>query len=150
LIELYPNIEQFKANFQVSDQLLEEIMEYAHKEGVKDSVPLNFTRRAQLFFKENEKQLDSTYSNIQDIQNLEQFQALFTQFMEESYSESMQLRNLGKVREFIKEAIMFEFARNLYTYGEAYQTFLMSDETFIQAVEIINNDKIFRKFKVAR
>jgi phosphoketolase len=125
-------------------------MEYAHKEGVKDSVPLNFTRRAQLFFKENEKQLDSTYSNIQDIQNLEQFQALFTQFMEESYSESMQLRNLGKVREFIKEAIMFEFARNLYTYGEAYQTFLMSDETFIQAVEIINNDKIFRKFKVAR
>lgn len=150
LIELYPNIEQFKANFQVSDQLLEEIMEYAHKEGVKDSVPLNFTRCAQLFFKENEKQLDSTYSNIQDIQNLEQFQALFTQFMEESYSESMQLRNLGKVREFIKEAIMFEFARNLYTYGEAYQTFLMSDETFIQAVEIINNDKIFRKFKVAR
>jgi carboxyl-terminal processing protease len=146
----YPTIEDFKKNFVVTDEMLNSVMKYAHKEGVKDSVPLYFTKRAELFFKEKGDHLDSLYNDPNSIQSLEQFNQLFAEFMNQSYAESMQFRNLTKINDFIKEAIMFEFARNLFSYGEAYQIFLLSDETFLKAVQVINDDKVFKKFKVSR
>lgn len=146
----YPTIEDFKNNFKVSDELLNEVIEYAHKEGVKDSVPLYFSKRAELFFEKNGDKLDSIYTDVNSMASLEEFQKLFSEFMSSSYSESMKLRNLSKVSEFIKEAIMFEIARNIYTFGDAYQIYLMNDETFLKAVQVMNDDKIFRKFKVSK
>lgn len=146
----YPTIEDFKNNFKVSDELLNEVIEYSHKEGVKDSVPLYFSKRAELFFEKNGDKLDSIYTDVNSMASLEEFQKLFSEFMNNSYSESMKLRNLSKVSEFIKEAIMFEIARNIYTFGDAYQIYLMNDETFLKAVQVMNDDKIFRKFKVSK
>jgi len=146
----YPTIEDFKTNFKVTDELLTQVMDYAHSEGVKDSVPLLFSRRAELFLKEKGTLLDSIYSDVNTLQSMEQFQKEFVTFMQNSYNESMNLRNLSKINEFIKEAIMFEFARNLFSYGDAYQIFLMSDETFLKAIQVMNDDKVFKKFKVSR
>lgn len=146
----YPTIEDFKTNFKVTDELLTQVMDYAHTEGVKDSVPLLFSRRAELFLKEKGTLLDSIYSDVHTLQSMEQFQKEFVTFMQNSYNESMNLRNLSKINEFIKEAIMFEFARNLFSYGDAYQIFLMSDETFLKAIQVMNDDKVFKKFKVSR
>jgi hypothetical protein len=36
----------------------------------------------------------------------------------------------------------------MFNYGEAYQIFLMTDEGFLKALEVINNDKIFKKFGI--
>lgn len=146
----YPTIEDFKNNFKVSDELLNKVMEYAHKEDVKDSIPLYFTKRAELFLEKNSAKLDSIYSNINSLDSLDAFEKLFTDFMNQSYAESMKMRNLNKVSEFIREAILFEFARNLYTYGDAYQIYLINDETFLKAIEVMNDDKIFKKFKVSK
>jgi carboxyl-terminal processing protease len=146
----YPTIQDFKKNFVVSDDLLKQVMDYAHKEGVEDSVPLYFSRRAEIFFNEKKELLDSLYKDPSSIQSMEQFNKMFADYMNQSYAESMQLRNLTKINDFIKEAIMFEFARNLFSYGEAYQIFLLSDETFLKAVQVMNDDKVFKKFKVSR
>jgi carboxyl-terminal processing protease len=146
----YPTIQDFKKNFVVSDDLLKQVMDYAHKEGVEDSVPLYFSRRAEIFFNEKKELLDSLYKDPSSIQSMEQFNKMFADYMNQSYAESMQLRNLTKINDFIKEAIMFEFARNLFSYGEAYQFFLLSDETFLKAVQVMNDDKVFKKFKVSR
>ena len=146
----YPTIEDFKNNFKVSDELLKQVMDYAHKEGVKDSIPLYFSKRAELFLEKNSTTLDSIYSDINTIASLEEFQKMFTDFMNNSYSESMKMRNLNKVSEFIKEAILFEFARNLFTFGDAYQIYLVNDETFLKAIQVMNDDKIFKKFKVSK
>lgn len=146
----YPTIEDFKNNFTVSDELLAQVLEYAHKEGVKDTVPLYFSKRAELFLQKNSAELDSIYNDINTIASLEEFQKMFTDFMNTSYAESMKMRNLTKVSEFIKEAIMFEFARNLFTFGDAYQIYLVNDETFLNAIQVMNDDKIFKKFKVSK
>jgi hypothetical protein len=60
----------------------------------------------------------------------------------------MRLRNLNKANEFIKDALKYEIARNLFSYGEARQIFLMKDDGFLKALEVISNDKIFKKFNV--
>jgi hypothetical protein len=36
----------------------------------------------------------------------------------------------------------------MFSFGEAYQIFLLSDDTFLQAIQLIQDDKTFKKFKV--
>ena len=148
LKEKFPTIEEFKSNFIVDEQMMSKIMEYSYKEGVKDSIDLNFSRMAEAFIADNRELLDSTYEHINDIHLLTDFQEKIVEYLQNAYSEGMKLRNLEHCGEFIKEAIMFEFARNLFSFGEAYQIYLLNDDGFNQAVQIINDAKIFKKFKI--
>ncbi len=143
----YFNIESFKKDFVVNDDILQGLIDYAHKEGVKDSVDLQFSKRMEQVLKANAKTLDSLYTNATDLQSMEAFEKLIAEEMKKSYSESMNLRNLDKVEEFLVEGIMFEFARNLFSFGEAYQIYLQNDATFKQAVSIMQDPKVFKKFK---
>lgn len=148
LISKYPTISDFKNNFQISDEMYSQLMDYAKKEGVNDSVPFNFTARIGYFIKDEKKKLDSLYSTIEDLENCKEFDELLIKYMKDSYSESLKLRNLDKAPVFIKEFLKFEIARNMFSYGEAYQIFLLSDDTFLQAIQLIQDDKTFKKFKV--
>ena len=148
LLAKYPTISEFKNNFQLSDEMYTQLMDYAKKEGVNDSVPFNFTSRLNYFIKDEKKKLDSLYSTVEDLNNSKEFDEMLFKYMKDSYSESLKLRNLDKAPVFIKEYLKFEIARNLFSYGEAYQIFLLSDDTFLQATKLIQDDKTFKKFKV--
>jgi carboxyl-terminal processing protease len=149
LLAKYPTISEFKNNFQISDEMYTQLMDYAQKEGVNDSVPFNFTSRLNYFIKDEKNKLDSLYSTVEDLNNSKEFDEMLFKYMKESYSESQKLRNLDKAPVFIKEYLKFEIARNLFSYGEAYQIFLLSDDAFLQATKLIQDDKTFKKFKVA-
>jgi len=148
LLTKYPTISDFKNNFQISDEMYNQLMDYAKKEGVNDSVPFNFTFRIGYFIKDEKKKLDSLYSNIEDLENSKEFDEMLIKYMKDSYSESLKLRNLDKAPIYIKEYLKFEIARNLFSFGEAYQIFLLSDDAFLQAIQLIQDDKTFKKFKV--
>ena len=73
---------------------------------------------------------------------------MLAEYIQKQQAESLRLKNLSKAPEYIKEYLKFEIARTLYSYGEAYQVFLTSDDTFQKAVNIMKDNKIFKKFKV--
>lgn len=145
---VYPTIEDFKKGFKVDDDLMSQVMQYAYKEGVKDSVDLLFSARLQSFVKEKSNVLDSLYQNISDIEDLSQLQKMVDEYVKQSYEESMKVRNLAKVKDYLAELLMFEFARTLYSFGEAYQILLQSDETYLKAVDFMKEDKLFRKYMI--
>jgi len=144
----YANMEDFKTNFEISDELFQDLMNYAHKEGIKDTVPFLFSKRMELFLKDKNEQLDSLYNSLEDLNNNPQFMEMMVEFVTKSFNESMRGRNLSKADDFIKDALKYEIARNLFSYGDARQIFLMNDEGFLKALEVINNDKIFKKYNV--
>ncbi|MCL1851278.1 MAG: S41 family peptidase [Bacteroidetes bacterium] len=144
----YATMEDFKNNFEVSEQLFQELMDYTHKEGVKDVIEFQFSKRLEGFVKDKASSLDSLYNSLEDLNTNEQFKEMLTKYITESFNESMRLRNLNKANEFIKDALKYEIARNLFSYGEARQIFLMKDDGFLKALEVISNDKIFKKFNV--
>ena len=145
----YPTIEDYKNNFEVSDELYGQLMAYARKEGVKDTLPLNFSSRLSGFVKDKKKEIDSLYTTMDDITKNDDFEKMMIQYIQDSYNEALRSRNEEKSPIFIKEYLKFEIARNMFTFGEAYQVFLISDETFQQAIGLIQDDKTFKKFKVA-
>jgi carboxyl-terminal processing protease len=144
----YPTIEDYKTGFHITEELMQKLLDYSHKEGVKDSTAFQFSKRTELFVKEKAYELDSLYKSLEDLKNVDKFQEMFKEFITESFNESMRLRNINKANEFIKEALLFNIARNLFGFNEAYQIHLMTDEEFLKAMEVINNDKIFKKFNV--
>jgi carboxyl-terminal processing protease len=144
----YASMEDFKNNFVISNDLFQELMDYAHKEGVKDSVAFQLSKRMEGFVKDKATELDSLFHSLNDLKQNEQLQEILIKYVTESFNESLRLRNLSKANDFIKDALKYEMARNLFTYGEARQIFLTQDEGFLKALEVINNDKIFKKFNV--
>jgi len=147
-LKRYPTIEEFKNNFFVSDELYKELMSYAKKEGVKDTVPLLLSSRLTIFVKDKKNEIDSLYKNIGDIERMKELETMIIDYVKDSYTQSVNSRNEEKAPVFIKEFLKFEFARNMFSYGEAYQIFLMSDDGFLQAFRLIQDNKAFKKFNV--
>ena len=134
----YPTFEDYKQNFNIDDKLYDEFIQYAKKEGVTDSLKFVFSSYLQGFVKENKGKLDSLYSKSFD--NKAEFDQMLSEYIQKQQKEAMRLKNLNKAPEYIKEYLKFEIARTLYSYGEAYQVFLTSDDTFLQAVDIMKDN----------
>ena len=145
----YPTIEEFKKGFQITEELYNQLMEYAHNEGVKDEAEFNLSARIANFAKDKKSEIDSLFTKMGDVDKDSQLEKMLAEYIKDSYNETLRLRNPEKAPGFIKEALTFEIARNLYSFGEAYQIYLINDETFQQAVKLIQDEKIFKQFKVA-
>ena len=121
-------------------------MAFAKREGVKDSAAFKFSSYAEAFLKTNKEKLDSLFTSAHfDMQTLD---TMFQNYVDKNYNEAMRLRNEDHVAEYVKDYMRFEIARGLYGYGDAYRIFLETDDTFLKAVEVIGNKKIFKQFKV--
>jgi carboxyl-terminal processing protease len=149
LLKKYPTIEDFKNNFVISDELYKDFMNYAKKEGVKDTVPLLLSNRLASFVKEKQEKIDSLYKNIEDMKEVKELETMILNYVKDSYTKSINSRNEEKAPVFIKEFLKFEMARNMFNYGEAYQIFLMSDDAFLQAAMLMQDNKAFKKFNVS-
>ena len=143
----YPTFEDFEKNYKITDEFYKEFMAFAKKEGVSDSAAFKFSSYADAFLKSKKATLDSLFTSANNIDTYT-LDTMFTHYVTKTYAEAMRLRNEEHANEFIKDYLRFEIARGVYGYGEAYRIFLESDDTFQQAVEIMHNKKIFKKFKV--
>lgn len=143
----YPTFEDFQKNYKISDEFYNEFMQYAKKEGVSDSASFTFSNYAEAFLKTNKAKLDSLFTSARalDMQTLD---TMFNNYVQKNYNEAMRLRNEAHAGEYIKDYLRYEVARGLYGFGDAYRIFLETDDTFQQAVEVMHNKKIFKKFKV--
>lgn len=143
----YATFEDFQKNYKITDDFYKEFMTFAKKEGVSDSASFNFSNYANAFIKANKNKLDSLFTSTKNI-DTHTLDTMFMNYVTKSYNEATRLRNEAHAGEYIKEYLRYEIARGLYGFGEAYRIFLESDDTFQQAVEIMHDKKLFKKFKV--
>lgn len=143
----YPTFEDFQKNYKISDEFYQEFMQFAKKEGVSDSASFKFSTYANSFIKANQDKLDSLFQSAKSV-NTEILDTMLVNYITKNYNEAMRLRNEAHAGEYIKDYLRYEIARGLYGFGNAYRIFLETDDTYQQAVELMHNKKIFKKFKV--
>ncbi len=148
LKQKFPTFDDFQDGFSISDEMYNDLVAYAAKEGVTDSTKLYFAERLKMFVDEKGKELDSLYTSADDLQKMDKLSEMVRDFVKDSYQKSARDRNSEKAPALIKNYMLYEFARNLYSYGEAYQIILREDRTFKEACEVMQHDKEFRKHKV--
>lgn len=146
--QLYPTFKDFDANFSISEKMYSDLLTVAAKEGVVDSAKFLFAERLKLFVDEKKGVLDSLYASLGDLRKMDKLDEMIRDFVEDSYQKSVRDRNPEKAPELIKNYMRYEFARNLYSYGDAYQIILRQDRTFKEACDVMAHDKEFRKHKV--
>jgi carboxyl-terminal processing protease len=145
----YPTFIDYKNNFNISDKMYDEFMTFVKGKGIADTVAFNFAKKVETFGRTEKKKLDSLFTTLETFERKkEQFEELLTDYLKTSYEEAIKLRNLSKVPEFTKEYLKFEIGRTLYSYGQAYEIFLLSDDTFLQAYKAIKDDSLFKKYNV--
>ena len=93
--------------------------------------------------------MDSIYTDLNDLEKMDTLNEMVRKYVKESYDKSVKERNADKAPQLLKNYLTFEFARNLYSYGEAYQILLAEDVTFQQACKAIDNNKLFKRFKIS-
>ncbi len=147
--EKYPTMAQYKNEFIIDDSLYSDLIRFAKTKGVSDSVSFNFANRVKNFVTKEKNSLDSLFQTYAMFEkDIDKFNQQLTQFLEDSFAESMKHRNLSKAPEFIKEYLKFEMARTLYGFGQAYEIFLLNDDAFQQAYQVIRDNSFFAKYKV--
>lgn len=145
----YPTFNDYKNNFNISEEMYNKFMDFVKEKGITDTVAFNFAKRVENFGRAEKDKLDSLFVTLETFElKKEQFEELLTDYLKTSYEETMKLRNLSKVPDFTKEFLKFEIARTLYSYGQAYEIFLLSDDTFLQAYKAMKDDNLFKKYNV--
>lgn len=148
LHQQYPTFADFKRNYKISDQMYADLVKYAEKEGVVDSAKFYFAANLEKFAKEKKAELDSIYASVQDLKKMETLDKMVREYVEKAYNESVKDRNSEKAPRLVKTYMLYEIARSLYSYGEAYQFLLEDDNTFNQACKVMNDVKVFKKYKI--
>lgn len=145
----YPTFEDFKKKYSISNKMYNDLVEYAKKEGVVDSAKLYFAANLEKFAKEKKAELDSIYASENDLRKMDILDKMISDYMKEAYKKSVEERNSDKAPNLIKTYMLFEIARNIYSYSDAYQYMLQEDRTFQEACKVINEVRVFKKYKVA-
>jgi len=144
----YPTFADYHQNFKISKNLYDDLIEYARKEGVTDTAMFNFSSRLEAFAKSKRAELDSLYPSVNDLQKLDKFEKMMSDYVKDSYKTSVKDRNSQLAPSLIKNYLLFEIARNLYSYGEAYRIILEDDDCYKQACKVMKDNRVFRRFKV--
>ena len=117
----YPTFEDFKKKYSISNKMYNDLVEYAKKEGVVDSAKLYFAANLEKFAKEKKAELDSIYASENDLRKMDILDKMISDYMKEAYKKSVEERNSDKAPNLIKTYMLFEIARNIYSYSDAYQ-----------------------------
>ena len=149
LKQKYPTFDDFRKNFKINDKLYNELVEYAKKEGVVDSAKLYFSYKVESFAKAKRAELDSLYTSLDDLKKLDKFEKMMRDYITAEHKKDVEDRNADKAPKLIKNYMMFELGRNLYSYSDAYRFILEEDNTYKQACKAINDNKLFRRLKIS-
>jgi carboxyl-terminal processing protease len=151
LIKKYPDFERFKNEFVVDKTMLQDFRDFAQKEGVVDSIEFNFYAEMKSFLEDNKDTLNKIYEdlNLLDEKYMEEHASkMFLNHIKERVEEYEKVSNNFNVEKYISYQIKFLLARNLFDYKSGIQIWYEIDNVYKQAIETIQDEKLYKKMKV--
>lgn len=149
LKEQYPNADSFVTNFKVDQPLLDDFYAFAAKEGVTDTVSYNFVDMMNLYLKTNKDTLNKTIQTLDDLTNaqfIKKFNDFSTFEMSKKHNPSLSAETL----KYTKLQLKFLLARNLFDFATGLKIWSEVDDAFNSALQVIQDEKRFKKMKINR
>lgn len=153
LKQKYPTSDDFIANFKIEESFLNEFHSFATKEGVTDTVTFNFADMMTLYIKTNKDTLNKTIYTLDDISNAtnsSQFITGFNEFVTQEVNKKNNPLINAETLKFTKLQLTFLLARNLFDFTTGHKIWSEVDDAFISAVQVIQDEKRFKKMKISR
>ena len=153
LLKKYPTFEEFDKNYHHL-KVEDEFYEYTEKAGIKKNIvkPDWIIQWVSLALKEEIKDTASTLSGdtySEMTKKLLEDPKLFEKVAEKAANEDKKNKEIiNKSNTFIEHQIKGLIARNLYGVQYYYEVLRATDEGYKQALEVIENGRLFRKMKI--
>ena len=131
--------------------MLQDFRDFAQKEGVVDSIEFNFYAEMKSFLEDNKDTLNKIYEdlNLLDEKYMEEHASkMFLNHIKERVEEYEKVSNNFNVEKYISYQIKFLLARNLFDYKSGIQIWYEIDNVYKQAIETIQDEKLYKKMKV--
>lgn len=152
LLKQYPDFKKFQNEFEITNDFMKSFEQYAFKVGVKKNVinpdKINTILSQYLQkIKADTTKINSlkTYKDLADWL-LSDYETLKNEIIITTSQEDKNLISTAEASDkYIRYQIKALLARNLYDINSYYQVIKDIDDTYLKALEIIQNDKLFLK-----
>ena len=148
LLKQYPTFDSFNDNFEVDKNLLNEFYDFARKENVTDSLSFDFKSYLDGFISANKDTLNKIFVSFQDISDDDNFQLMLLKYINEEMARREKINQNFDTEAYIKRQLKALIARNLYDPNKSAKIWLTIDDAYKRALEIINDDSLFKKMKI--
>ena len=148
LLNQYPTFDAFNDNFKVDENLLNKFYDFAKKENVTDSVSFNFKSYLDGFIAINKDTLNKIFTSFQDVSGNNTLQEMLTKYINDEEAKRQKINKNFDTEAQIQRQLKTLIARNLYDPNKSAKIWLSMDETYKRALEIINDNNLFKKMKI--
>lgn len=146
----YPSASDFIKSYVVDQPMLDEFYSFAKKEGVEDRVDFDFTEMMTAYLASNKDTLNSQIKSLEQSKNNVVFMKGFNEFLEKEMAKRNNPLLKTETLKYIKLQLKFLLARNLFDYGAGLQIWSEVDDAYNRALQVIQDEKRFKKMKISR
>jgi carboxyl-terminal processing protease len=152
LKEKYPTSTDFISNFKVEQPLLDEFYAFAAKEGVTDSSTFDFNEMLTAFIATSKDSVNTVKSTDDASVKLktDQFVTAFNTYVKTEMNRKNNPELAQESLKYIKLQIRFLLARNLYDFTAGLQIWAEVDDAYHKAIQVIQDEKLFKKMKISK
>jgi carboxyl-terminal processing protease len=148
LLKQYPTFDLFNDNFHVDQDLRNEFYAFAQKENVTDSTIFDFKGYLDAFLAQNKDTLNSIFASFDQVKNNDKLQQMLTQYINTEIEKQKKTNQNFDTNAQIERQLKTLISRNLYDSNKSTKIWIAMDETYKQAIEIMNDNSLFKKLKI--
>ena len=153
LLKQYPTSAEFRAAGIVNDNYVAAFKAYAAEQGIKEDPPFNFAESLTNFAKANKDTINALVSSANEatteLSSNKAFQTLFEEYLNKQYTKIHDAEAIERTNKYIRYQLEFLLIRNLYNYSDAMKAWSEIDNGYQKAIEVLQNEKLFKKLKIA-
>ena len=149
ILKEYPTFEQFNENYKMDEQTWKSFYEFAQQEGVTDSVSFDFKTYLDGFVAKNKDTLNKLFPSMESLQNDDTFKQMLSTYISNEIEKYNKIQQNFDTKAYIERQIRTLIARNLYDSNKSAKIWLQLDETYLRALEVLNNAALFKKMKIS-
>jgi carboxyl-terminal processing protease len=153
LKEKYPSSVDFIKSYNVEQSMLDELYAFGAKEGVSDSSSFNFSEMMNAFILVSKDTMNKIINSSEAISNPSksiQFITAFNEYVTKENNRKNDPKLALETLKYIKLQMKFLLARNLYDFSAGLQIWAEVDDAYLKALQVIQDEKLFKKMKINR
>ena len=147
LLKQYPTFDAFNEKFKFDENLMNEFYSFARSENVIDTFSFDFKAYLNGFIATNKDTLNKIFTSLQSVNNVD-FQEMLTKYITEEIAKREKINQTFDTEAQIQRQLKTLIARNLYDPNKSTKIWLTMDEGYKRAIEIINDNALFKKMKI--
>jgi len=149
----YPTADAFIGNFKVNQPMLDEFYAFAAKEGVTDTLSFDFNQMMTDFVAANKDSVNKLYTRPEQVLNAqksEQFLLDFNAYVKKEMEKKSNPELIKETQKYINLQLRFLLARNLFDLSAGLRIWAEVDDAYNSALQVIQDEKKFKKMKISR